>query len=158
MGAFNLSRVPRAISPRTAAPRKYSMKNTPDSRRVRGAGSCGRGSGAMYIRAVAGDFGQIYDNGMHLGRPISLPPGGPQSRSLLFAPAHSRSRLESGSGRSGRSANVWLEARDRSAPITRRSPVRIPDEFNRRRSRQQFPLELFPLLFAIARLFRCSPV
>lgn len=87
----------------------------------------GRGSGAMYIRAVAGDFEQIYDNGMHLGRPISLPaPGGPQSwvsRSHLH---HSRPHLESRleSGRLDRPWGVWLETRDRrSAPIRVAAPL-----------------------------------
>lgn len=95
----------------------------------------------MYIRAVAGDFEQIYDNGMHLGRPISLPPGAGRNPGLSFAPALSvrisnRARNPAG----GRATSGW-ETRDRSAPITvaRRLEFRMGIQFNRRTAGREFP-------------------
>lgn len=70
--------------------RKYVDEECTDSRpsegrgRERGGGESGRGKRSnIYLRGCAGDFEQIYDNGMHLGRPISLLPAGLQSWALV---------------------------------------------------------------------------
>lgn len=73
-----------------------------------------RQSGNVYLR-VAGDFEQIYDNGMHLGQPISLPSG--RNPGLSFAPALSfESQIEFKSGQPNCLRS--LETRNRLATIT----------------------------------------
>lgn len=79
------------------------MKNATDPRDPK-LGEAREKRGNIYLRGCAGDFEQIYDNGMHLGRPISLPPAGLQSWALVRTCTLSRiafeSRIEFKSGQS----------------------------------------------------------